>query len=165
MKVKPGLFHGGLAAVAVLADQVVKRLVEARLDMHVPVEVLPFLSLYRTHNTGVAFSLMSSIGSLGLAALTLAITGFVLWIALRTDPRQVMARIGFALIVGGAIGNLIDRLWLGHVVDYVLLHAGGWSFAIFNLADAFITVGAAMVILDEALAWLRGRKTGDGRSG
>ena len=78
---------------------------------------------------------------------------------MRTDARQQLARFGFALIIGGAIGNLIDRVWHGYVIDYVLFHlpAWNWSFAIFNLADAFITVGAGLVILDEFLEWRRER--------
>jgi signal peptidase II len=71
----------------------------------------------------------------------------------------VAARLGFALIVGGAIGNLIDRVTLGYVIDYFLFHTSTWSFAVFNLADAFITVGAGLVVLQEVLDWRRERDT------
>jgi len=152
--------HGVIALLAVLIDQAVKYAVEMELPMHVPLDVLPFLALYRTHNTGIAFSMLSDFGSIGLVVVTVAVAGFVLWIAARTDPAQRLARFGFALIIGGAIGNLIDRVWLGYVVDYILFHLPNWSFAVFNLADAFISVGAALVILDEFLAWRRSRKTG-----
>ena len=70
----------------------------------------------------------------------------------------MIAHFGFALIIGGAMGNLIDRFLYGHVIDYFLFHTPGWSFAIFNLADAAITVGAGLVILDELLQWRAGRK-------
>lgn len=157
MRLNGAAFYGAVAAAAVAIDQWVKYLVETGLDMHVQVDVLPVLALYRTHNTGIAFSLLSDLGSVGLIVLTLAVVGFVGWIAARTDPGQRMARLGFALIIGGAIGNLIDRVWHGYVIDYVLFHLPNWSFAIFNLADAFISVGAALVILDEFLAWRKSR--------
>jgi signal peptidase II len=147
-----------IVAFGVGLDQAIKYLVETGLDMHTMVDVLPFLALYRTHNTGIAFSLLSGMGSVGLVALTLAVLGLVTWLAIKAAADQIFARIGFALIIAGAVGNLIDRIWLGYVVDYVLFHLPGWSFAIFNLADAFITVGAAMVVLDEIAAWRRERR-------
>jgi signal peptidase II len=61
-------------------------------------------------------------------------------------------------VLGGAVGNLIDRAVYGHVIDYVLFHTPVWSFAIFNLADAFISVGAGLVVLEEVLVWWRGRR-------
>ncbi len=143
-------------------DQWIKYLVETGLDMHTMVDVLPFLALYRTHNTGIAFSLFSGMGSLPLVLLTLAVTALVAWLALKSSAEQVFARVGFSLIIAGAIGNLIDRIWLGYVVDYVLFHLPGWSFAIFNLADAFITVGAVMVVLDEFLTWRREKRARSG---
>lgn len=146
-----------VVVVAVALDQLVKYLIETGLDMHTQVDVLPFLALFRTHNTGIAFSMFSDLGSVGLIVITLAVVALVSWIASRTEPSQRIARLGFALIVGGAIGNLIDRVWHGYVIDYVLFHLPTWSFAIFNLADAFITVGAGLVILDEFLAWRRSR--------
>lgn len=149
-----------IVLVATILDQWLKHMVEARLDMHVPVPVLPFLSLFRTHNTGIAFSLLDDFGSVGLIAVTLGVMGLIAFIAARTDPAQRLARLGFALIVGGALGNLIDRVWHGHVVDYILFHLPSWSFAIFNLADVFITLGAGLVVLDEFLAW-RGRRHDD----
>ena len=148
---------GIVVILAIALDQWIKYMVETGLAMHEAVNVLPFLALYRTHNTGIAFSLLSDFGSVGLVAITLGVVAFVTWIAARTDPTQRLARLGFALIVGGALGNLIDRVWHGYVVDYVLFHLPGWSFAVFNLADAFITVGAALVILDEFIAWRRAR--------
>ena len=157
MKSRDVTAYGAVTVLAVALDQWIKYLVETRLDMHVQVDVLPFLAWFRTHNTGIAFSMLSNLGSAGLIVVTLAVVAFVAWIAARSDEGQVIARIGFALIIGGAIGNLIDRVWHGHVIDYVLFHLPGWSFAIFNLADAFITVGAGLVILDEFVAWRRGR--------
>lgn len=152
--------YAAVAFAAAAIDQWIKQLVEAELGMHIPVQLLPFLSLFRTHNTGIAFSMLDDLGSVGLIAVTLAVLGFVVWIAARADPNQRLARFGFALIVGGALGNLVDRVWHGYVVDYILFHLPSWSFAIFNLADAFITVGAGLVILDEFLLWRRTRRTG-----
>jgi len=153
--------RGAMAAlflIAVAADQWVKHLVETRLALYEQIDVLPFLALFRTTNTGVAFSMFSWMGDKGLIAVSLAVIAFVLVLAWRTDPRQILARIGFTLVLGGAVGNLIDRAIYGHVIDYVLFHTPVWSFAIFNLADAFITVGAGLVVLEEVAVWWRGRK-------
>lgn len=157
MRGKALAIYGLAVVVAVAADQLVKRWVEATLQLHEQVEVIPFLALYRTHNTGIAFSMFSGMGDTGLIALTLAVTLFVSYLAIRTPPGDRWARFGFALIIGGALGNLIDRVAHGYVIDYILFHTPAWSFAIFNLADAFISVGAALVILQEVLNWRRER--------
>ena len=153
--------YAGLAALAVALDQWIKYLVETRLALHEQVDILPFLALYRTYNTGVAFSMLSSFGDTGLIVISLAVIAFVLYLASRSTGDQFLARIGFALIVGGAIGNLIDRAVYGHVIDYILFHTPVWSFAVFNLADAFITVGAIMVLAEEFLGWRRQRADAD----
>ena len=142
-----------LTIVAIALDQWIKYLVETRLELHQPVEILPFLALFRTYNTGIAFSMLDSIGDIGLIAVSVCVVAFVLYLAARTEPGQVLARIGFALIVGGALGNVIDRAVYGHVIDYILFHTPVWSFAVFNLADAFITVGAVAVVFDEFIGW------------
>ena len=155
---KPPLtFYVGLVAVAVALDQWIKYLVETRLVLHEQVDLLPFLALYRTYNTGIAFSMLSSFGDTGLIVVSLAVIAFVLYLASRSAGDQWLARIGFALIIGGAIGNLIDRAVYGHVIDYILFHTPVWSFAVFNLADAFISVGAATVLLEEFFGWRRQR--------
>jgi signal peptidase II len=96
--------------------------------------------------------------------MSLAVIAFVLYLASHASREQWLARTGFALIVGGAIGNLVDRAVHGHVIDYILFHTPVWSFAVFNLADAFITVGAVLVVADELLGWWRQRE-GDRPSG
>ena len=83
-------------------------------------------------------------------------SSFVFWLWWKTPAERRLTHVAFAIIVGGAIGNLIDRVRLGYVVDYVLFHTPVWSFAVFNLADAFISVGAAIIVLDEFL--LAGRR-------
>lgn len=150
--------YGGLVAVAVALDQWIKYLVETRLVLHEQVDVLPFLALYRTYNTGIAFSMLSSFGDTGLIVVSLAVIAFVLYLASRSAGDQWLARIGFALIIGGAVGNLIDRAVYGHVIDYILFHTPVWSFAVFNLADAFITVGAIVVLVEELFGWGRQQK-------
>jgi len=146
-----------IAILAVAVDQWVKRLVENGMALHEQLDLLPFLALYHTRNTGIAFSLLADFGDVGLVLVALAVIAVVLALAARTSARQVLARIGFALVVGGAVGNLIDRATLGYVIDYILFHTPLWSFAIFNLADAFITIGAGLVLLQEFVDWRHGR--------
>jgi signal peptidase II len=147
-----------LVAAAVTLDQWVKYLVETGLPFQEKVDLVPFLALYRTYNTGIAFSMFSSFGDTGLVVIAAFVVAFVLYLAARTPPGHVLTRIGFALIVGGALGNLFDRVTYGHVIDYILFHTPIWSFAIFNLADAFIAVGAVVVVLDELIGWRREAK-------
>ena len=135
----------------------VELLVETRLPFQQPVDFIPFISLYRTWNQGIAFSMLWGLNDVALIAITLGITGFVAWLASRTPVEKISARLGFVLIVAGAIGNLIDRSVFGHVVDYILFHTETWSFAVFNLADAYISVGAALIILQEIIDWRQDR--------
>jgi signal peptidase II len=157
---KPFLAYAGLVAVAVGLDQWIKFQVETRLALQEQVDLVPLLALYRTYNTGIAFSMFSSFGDTGLIVVSLAVVAFVLYLASRSTHEQVLSRIGFALIIGGAIGNLIDRTVYGHVIDYILFHTPVWSFAVFNLADAFITIGALLVVADEIFGWRRQRTDG-----
>ncbi|MWC38517.1 signal peptidase II [Brucella abortus] len=143
--------------LAVLIDQGIKYLVESRMFYGQQIDLLPFLALFRTHNEGIAFSMLAWLHDGGLIAITLAVIAFVLYLWWTNAPERVFARYGFALVIGGAIGNLIDRVMRGYVVDYVLFHLPTWSFAVFNLADAFITIGAGLIILEEFLGWRRER--------
>ncbi|MGH6860378.1 MAG: signal peptidase II [Phyllobacterium sp.] len=159
-------FAGLLAIIilAVLSDQIIKYLVETGMDYQQQIEVLPFLALFRVHNDGIAFSMLSGLDDVALIALTLAVIGFVSYLWWSTAPSRWVSRAGFSLIIGGAIGNLIDRSIHGYVIDYILFHLPSWSFAVFNLADAYISVGAALVVIEELLAWLQERRGGT-RSG
>jgi signal peptidase II len=151
------VIYGSVGAAIVILDQIIKRLVETSMAMNEQILLLPFLSLYRTHNTGVAFSMLEGADDWRLLALVLAVLVFIGWLAFKSGPHQHIARVGFAFILGGALGNLIDRALLGYVVDYMLFHTPNWSFAVFNLADAAITIGAGLVILQEIVDWRRAR--------
>ncbi|RWB61313.1 signal peptidase II [Mesorhizobium sp.] len=147
-----------LVVAAIALDQWIKQMVENGLAFQEKVDLLPFLALFRTYNTGIAFSMFSSFGDTGLVIIAVLVVAFVLYLAVRTPAGHILARIGFALIVGGALGNLIDRAVFGHVIDYILFHTPVWSFAVFNLADTFISVGAALVVFDELIGWRRETK-------
>lgn len=152
-----------IVAVAAAADQFVRILVERGMAYHEKIDILPFFALFRTHNTGIAFSMFGNLGATSLSAITLGVSAFVIFLWYMTPLSDRIARFGFALILGGALGNFIDRVTLGHVVDYFLFHTPVWSFAVFNLADSFVTIGAGLVLLQELLHWLRpGEKTGNG---
>ncbi|MCI5077911.1 signal peptidase II [Oricola sp.] len=141
----------------VAADRVSKLLVERFMDYQETIDLLPFFALYRTHNQGIAFSMLWGLGALPLIAISLAVIAFVLWLWRSSPAERVVSHVGFALVIGGAIGNLIDRAMFGYVIDYFLFHTSAWSFAVFNLADSAITVGAGLIILDEVLTWRRER--------
>lgn len=131
-----------------IVDQLVKQIVELQIDFQDFIGLLPFLALYRAHNTGIAFSLGDRIGSLVLIAATLAVTALVLGLWRNATEGGRLATIGFALIIGGALGNLIDRVWHGYVIDFLFLHWGERGFFIFNLADVALTIGPVI------LAWV-----------
>jgi signal peptidase II len=146
-----------ILVLAVASDQIVKYLVETGMDYRQQIDILPFLALFRVHNDGIAFSMLSDLHDTALIVLTLAVIGFVSYLWWTTAAARWISRAGFALIIGGALGNLIDRSLHGYVIDYVLFHLPSWSFAVFNLADAYISIGAALVILEELAVWLRER--------
>ncbi len=130
-------------------DQAIKTAVEVYLPMQQVVPVFPSFALYRTYNLGVAFSMLSGMSGWFIVGMRLAIVVFVLWIWRRSDPGHHFAHLGFAMIIAGALGNLLDRFIYGHVIDYLLFYVGTWSFAVFNFADSLITVGAICVLIQE----------------
>ena len=137
--------------LALLLDQAVKFAVEASLPFQEAVHVVPMLALYRTYNYGVAFSMLSGMEGWFIVTLRLFVVAFVIWLWRQTPKARGLAHAGYAFIIAGAFGNLIDRALFGYVIDYILFYTETWSFAVFNLADSFITIGAALVILDELL--------------
>ncbi len=152
-------------AFAVISDQIIKYLVETGMDYQQQIDLLPFLALFRVHNNGIAFSMLSGLHDLALIGLTVIVIGFVSYLWWSTASARWISRFGFALIIGGAIGNLIDRSLHGYVVDYILFHLPSWSFAVFNLADAYISIGAALVVIEEIFVWLRDRRARGGEPG
>jgi signal peptidase II len=143
--------------VAIAADQLIKYLVEAFLPFQEAVPVIPMLALYRTYNYGVAFSMLSGMEGWFIVGIRLAVVAFVVWLWRRTPSDRFFAHLGYAMIIAGALGNLVDRLLFGYVIDYILFHTATWSFAVFNLADSFITLGAGAIIVDELLQAKRTR--------
>jgi len=139
-----------LAAALVVADRLTKLAV---LDVFVPGErvvVTGFFNLVLVFNRGAAFSFLAGADgwqSLLFAAIAIVAALVVSAIILRMPGRRLLCT-GLALILGGALGNLVDRLLYGHVVDFVDLHAFGWHWPAFNVADSGITVGAGLVLLE-----------------
>ena len=149
----------GIAALVVLIDQFTKVLIVGMLQLGDSHRVTSFFNIVRWHNTGAAFSFLHDAAGwqrwffvvLGIVAAL-----FIVWM-LRSHGGQRLFSWALALILGGAVGNVIDRLWHGYVVDFVQLHYRGWAFPSFNVADSAISVGAACLILDEILRVRRSR--------
>lgn len=147
-----------LAAAIVVVDQVTKAAIQSTLEPGEAIAVLPILSIVLAFNTGAAFSFLA--GGDGwqrwlFSGIAIAAAVFILWLIRQGGGRVYLA--GLALILGGAIGNLVDRLLLGHVVDFILVHWRDWSYPAFNVADSAITVGAAFLILDAIFDGRRGK--------
>ena len=149
--------HFIFIAILTAIDQLSKSWVERTLPFHEVVEVVPFLSFYRTHNTGIAFSMLDGFGPTILILLSVVIIIFMGWLWRQTAKGDHFAHLGFALVMAGALGNLIDRANLGYVVDFFLVHTDSWAFAVFNVADSFITCGAVAIVLQEFINWRRNR--------
>ena len=143
----------GIAAGVVLLDQVTKAMVHAWLPLYSSVTVIPgLLDFVYVRNTGAAFGFLNTVDIPFKQALMTAVGLFALGVlslyASRVPPRQTVTRLGLAAIIGGAVGNLIDRVASGYVVDFVDFYWGSWHFWTFNAADAAITAGACCLIFD-----------------
>ena len=139
-----------LSAIVVVLDLASKALITDAFRYGEVREVLPFFNLVLVHNTGAAFSFLAQAGGWQrwfFTGVAVVISVVLTWM-LRKPGNGALLSCGLALVLGGALGNLYDRVTVGHVVDFVQLHAGGWYFPAFNVADSAITVGVALLILD-----------------
>jgi signal peptidase II len=142
-----------LAVIIILADQFTKTLILGYYKLGDSTSVTSFFNIVRVHNTGAAFSFLANAGGwqrwffTGIGAVA---TVFILWM-LRSHHAQKLFSFALACILGGAIGNVIDRLLHGYVVDFLDFHVKGWHWPAFNIADSAIFIGAACLILDEIL--------------
>jgi signal peptidase II len=145
-----------LSALVIVLDQATKALIVARLELYERREWLPVLEITRLHNRGAAFSFLHDASGWQhylFIAIALGVSaGIVWWLARPGMARSRLLASGLALILGGALGNLLDRLWRGYVVDFIHVHwYQSWYFPAFNAADSAITIGAALLILDSLL--------------
>jgi signal peptidase II len=140
-----------LALALVVADQVTKAWVLNALTPYEPVAVTPFFNLVLVHNTGAAFSLLAEAGGWQrwfFVVLTVVIGAIVsVWLWRSAGSGRRATPLALSLVLGGAIGNLIDRLRFGHVIDFLDFHAAGWHWPAFNLADSAISCGAVLLVL------------------
>jgi signal peptidase II len=139
-----------LAAVIVVIDQITKYFIVQKFVLHETLFVTSFFNLVHVRNTGAAFSMLADAGGwqrVFFIAIAVVASVWVVWL-LRRHPGQKMFCFALGMILGGAIGNLIDRVWLGSVVDFVQVHYAGWFFPAFNVADSAITCGAGLLIWD-----------------
>ena len=154
-----------LSAGVVVLDQFTKHLAVKHLLNRPPLEILPVFDLQLVYNTGAAFGLLDDAGGWQNAffiAVAVIVGGFIFNMLRRLKPGAVQGAVSLALILGGAVGNVIDRLQHGYVVDFIHWYYRSWHWPTFNIADAAITVGALLLVLD-TLGWrLLGRRQGDG---
>jgi signal peptidase II len=142
-----------IAATVVLLDQLVKAMVRSRLELHDSITVIPgFFDLTRVHNTGAAYGFLNGVDfpfktALLACVATAALIGLGVYAA-SLERTQVLTRAGLTLVIGGAAGNLIDRISAGYVLDFVDLYRGDWHFWAFNVADSAITIGVVLMILE-----------------
>lgn len=143
-----------LSGLVIVLDQLTKWLAETNLTLYRPVPVLPFFNLTLMYNTGAAFSFLANAGGWQrwfflILSLIISII-LVIWLS-RLKAGEGRLAVALALILGGAVGNLIDRALYGYVIDFLDFYYGQWHWPAFNLADSAITIGAILLIVDSLL--------------
>jgi signal peptidase II len=141
-----------LAGATLALDQWTKWLVESRLPLHSSHELLPFLHLSHVRNTGVAFGMFASggsaLGTIVLAAVGIAVLTMVGWFFSRTPLEHRRALVALALVLGGAVGNLLDRIASGAVTDFIGVYLGSFRWPDFNVADSAICIGVVILVFE-----------------
>ncbi len=140
-----------LSALIIIVDQITKYAASSMLLMHEPVAVLPFFNFTLMHNTGAAFSFLADQGGwqrwfFAVLALVVSIVLAVWLYRLKTHEKWLA--MALSLVLGGAIGNLIDRVYYGYVIDFIDVYYNAWHWPAFNIADSAISVGAVMLVID-----------------
>ena len=149
----------GLAFIILIADQLTKVMILGYYQLGDSTFVTSFFNVVRAHNSGAAFSFLAGAGGWQrwfFTVIGVVAAGVIIWM-LKNHAGQKLFAFALACILGGAIGNVIDRVMYGYVVDFLDFHWAGWHFPAFNVADAAISIGAACLILDELLRVRRGR--------
>ncbi len=137
-----------LSALVIVADQITKQLVRKNLGWFDVRPVMPHFNFVHMKNTGAAFSMLSMLPPWCFALVGVVVSlSIVIWLR-RTPSGESLVAVALTLILGGALGNVIDRVRLGHVTDFIDFYVGNWHFAAFNVADSAITLGAGFLILD-----------------
>lgn len=140
-----------LSFVVLVLDQITKLAVAANMQLYQSIQVLPFFNLTYVHNTGAAFSFLSEAG--GWQRWFFAVLAFVIsvviavWLA-RLKRHETLLAVSLALVLGGAVGNLIDRLAYGYVIDFLDVYYRDWHWPAFNIADSAITIGVALMLAE-----------------
>jgi signal peptidase II len=140
-----------LSAVVVALDQATKRLVDSSMALYQSIELVPFFQLTYLRNQGAAFSFLSQAGGWQrwfFIALAVAASALICRWLHRLERERRWEAAAWALVLGGALGNLIDRVLYGYVIDFLDAYYGEWHFPAFNVADSAITVGVAMLLID-----------------
>ena len=140
-----------LSVVVVVVDQFTKRLVDASMQLHQSIELAPFFQLTYLRNQGAAFSFLSGAGGWQrwfFIILAVIAGAFITRWLRKLDPRRHREAIAWALVLGGALGNLIDRILYGYVIDFLDVYYGDWHWPAFNVADSAITLGVILLLLD-----------------
>ena len=164
-----GLRWWWISLAAIVLDQLTKFWIVASIPNGGSITVLPVLNIFHTYNPGAAWSMFANAGGAQrwvFSGLAMVVSGvLVYWLRRLSLASQKLLIAGLTLILGGAIGNVLDRLRIGHVVDFVQVHWGDSFFPTFNVADSAISVGAAFVVLDALLEGQRERKAKAAGSG
>lgn len=141
-----------VSAIMVLADQISKTVVRNTMSLYESIPVIPeFFHLTYVTNDGMAFGINFPFGIYIFSAISIIFTGFLFWYLWSIKDDEIVVRTGVALILAGAIGNLIDRIFLGEVVDFLDFMIGNFHWYVFNLADSCVTVGLGFVLYDSLI--------------
>lgn len=139
-----------ISVLVIVFDQLTKYWAVAKLPLHQPIHVIPYFDWYLTYNRGAAFSFLADAGGWQrwfFTIITIIISTVILFWIKKLEANDRATAVSLCLILGGAIGNLIDRIYLGYVIDYIQVWLGSYPWPAFNIADAAISVGAVILIL------------------
>lgn len=144
-----------IAAFVIAVDQLTKHFVAESLALYDSIPVIAHFNLVRLHNTGAAFSMLNTAPAAMFIVLSTAVSIGILWWLRSNRHGQLLNALAFVLVLGGALGNAIDRAARGYVLDFIQFFIGDWHFAAFNVADMAITLGAGLMLLDLAIQSVR----------
>jgi signal peptidase II len=146
-----GLRFTWISLIAIVLDQVTKQAIVGSMDLYQSIQVLPFFNLTYVHNYGAAFSILYDAGGWQryfLSALALIVSAVIVWWLRQSTKEQILLPVAFNFILGGALGNVLDRILHGYVIDFLDFYYNTYHWPAFNVADSAIFIGAALLIID-----------------